>query len=107
MSGADILKHAKKPATLARLKRLAAMPDSAIDYSDIPKMTEVQLDRMVPLREYLEVRHKKERLTVRIDKDVLAWLRSQGESGYQTRMNDVLRKAMTASLRGRDKAKQR
>lgn len=44
---------------------------------------------------------------MRIDKDVLAWLRSQGESGYQTRMNDVLRKAMTASLRGREKAKRR
>jgi len=74
------------------------MPDSAIDYSDVPRMTEEQLGRMLPLSEYLDVRHKKERLTVRIDKDVLAWLRSQGKGGYQTRMNDVLREAMTASL---------
>ena len=59
MSGADILKRAKKPATLARLKRLAAIPDSAIDYSDVPRMTQEQLGRMVRLREYLDVRHKK------------------------------------------------
>jgi uncharacterized protein (DUF4415 family) len=99
MSGADILKHAKKPEMLARLKRLAAMPDSEIDYSDIPRMTEEQLGRMLPLREYLDVRHKKERLTVRIDKDVVAWLRSQGEGGYQTRLNNVLREAMLASFK--------
>lgn len=35
----------------------------------------------------------KEQLTVRLDKDVVAWLRSGGE-GYQTRMNAILRDAM-------------
>ena len=35
----------------------------------------------------------KKSLTVRIDADVLAWLKSQG-SGYQTRINMLLRKAM-------------
>ena len=38
----------------------------------------------------------KEQLTVRLDKDVVAWLRSQGD-GYQTRMNAILREAMTKS----------
>ncbi|MEX2616561.1 MAG: BrnA antitoxin family protein [Alphaproteobacteria bacterium] len=32
----------------------------------------------------------KERLTVRFDRDVVAWFKSQGR-GYQTRMNAVLR----------------
>lgn len=37
----------------------------------------------------------KERVTVRLDRDVLAWFRSQGR-GYQTRINAVLRAYMTA-----------
>lgn len=37
----------------------------------------------------------KEQLTVRLDKDVVAWLRAGGE-GYQTRMNQILRDAMMA-----------
>jgi len=32
----------------------------------------------------------KERLTVRFDRDVVAWFKAQGR-GYQTRMNAVLR----------------
>ena len=32
----------------------------------------------------------KERITVRLDKDVLDWLRAQG-AGYQTRLNAILR----------------
>jgi uncharacterized protein (DUF4415 family) len=41
---------------------------------------------------------QKERLTVRIDKDVVAWLRSKGE-GYQTRLNTILREAMAKDLK--------
>ena len=36
--------------------------------------------------------------TVRIDSDVLAWLRSQGR-GYQTRINVILRREMLAALK--------
>ena len=35
----------------------------------------------------------KKPLTLRIDADVLAWLKSQGK-GYQTRINEILRSAM-------------
>jgi len=42
----------------------------------------------------------KQQLTVRLDADVVAWLRRQGK-GYQTRMNSVLREAMVEELRGR------
>ena len=35
----------------------------------------------------------KQQLTVRIDADVLQWLKSQGK-GYQSRLNDILRTAM-------------
>ena len=40
----------------------------------------------------------KERITVRFDKDVLAWFKNQGK-GYQTRMNAVLRAYMEAKSR--------
>ncbi|MBV9502415.1 MAG: BrnA antitoxin family protein [Acidobacteriaceae bacterium] len=84
----------------ARLERLRALPDFAIDCSDIPAATEQQLARMAPLTEYLATRAKKERLTIRVDKDVVAWLRSEGD-GYQTRLNDILRDAMRRSIRRR------
>ena len=35
----------------------------------------------------------KERLTLRLDADIVAWLRQQG-AGYQTRINTILREAM-------------
>jgi uncharacterized protein (DUF4415 family) len=38
--------------------------------------------------------------TVRIDSDVLAWLRSQG-AGYQTRLNAILRQAMMQQRKSR------
>lgn len=35
--------------------------------------------------------------SVRIDADVMAWLKSQGK-GYQTRLNSILRRAMLDEL---------
>ena len=43
-------------------------------------------------------RPTKSSTTVRIDSDVLAWLRAQGP-GYQTRINAILRRAMLAALK--------
>jgi uncharacterized protein (DUF4415 family) len=40
----------------------------------------------------------KQQLTVRLDADVVAWLRRQGR-GYQTRLNKVLRKAMLEDIK--------
>ena len=37
-------------------------------------------------------------LSTRIDADVLAWLRAQGD-GYQSRLNAILREAMEKELR--------
>jgi uncharacterized protein (DUF4415 family) len=36
--------------------------------------------------------------TAKVDADVLAWLKSEGD-GYQTRMNAILRREMLASVR--------
>lgn len=78
----------------AELQALAAQPDSTIDYSDIPPLGEEFWQRAVPNPFFKPV---KTHASVRIDADVLAWLKSQGK-GYQTRMNAILREAMLRAL---------
>jgi uncharacterized protein (DUF4415 family) len=79
----------------AELAALAARPDSEIDYSDIPPLTEEFWKNAVRGRFY---RPTKTSTTVRIDSDVLAWLRAQGK-GYQSRINAILRREMLDSLK--------
>lgn len=89
--------HELPPLTKARsaqLKALAEKPDSEIDYSDIPPLDEVFWERATPNPFFKPI---KTHASVRIDSDVLAWLKSQGK-GYQTRMNAILREAMLRSL---------
>jgi uncharacterized protein (DUF4415 family) len=74
----------------AELKALGAKPDSEIDYSDIPALTDEFWKNAVQNPFY---RPTKTHASVRIDSDVMAWLKSQGR-GYQTRMNAILRAAM-------------
>lgn len=75
---------------LAELKVLEAMSDSEIDYGDIPQATLEAWQGAVVGRFYKPV---KQQLTLRIDADIVAWLKSQGK-GYQTRINELLRRAM-------------
>ncbi len=73
-------------------RALAAMPDDTIDYSDIPPLTEDFWKNAVRNPFYRPV---KKQLTVRVDSDVIAWLKQKG-AGYQTRINALLREAMLA-----------
>ena len=82
-------------AQKAELAALAAKPDSEIDYSDSPPLTEAFFKNAMQGRFY---RPTKTSTTVRIDSDVLAWLRSQGK-GYQSRINAILRREMLASIK--------
>ncbi|MEA1677665.1 BrnA antitoxin family protein [Nitrospirillum sp. BR 11163] len=79
----------------ARLEALAERPDSEIDTSDIPELPDEFWKNAVRGRFY---KPTKTSTTVRIDSDVLAWLRSQGK-GYQSRINAILRREMLASLK--------
>ncbi|WP_297484655.1 BrnA antitoxin family protein [Ferrovum sp.] len=74
----------------AELKALAEMPDESIDYSDIPPLDEEFWKQAVRNPFY---KPTKTSTTVRVDSDVLLWLKSKGK-GYQTRLNEILRKAM-------------
>ena len=67
---------------------LAAIPDEEIDTSDIPEITD--WSKAVVGRFY---RPLKETVTIRLDADVLDWLK-QGGKGYQTRVNTILRAVM-------------
>jgi len=66
------------------------MRDADIDFSDIPK-----LDKSFWKNAKLTLPIPKDRLTIRVDHDVVEWLRNQG-SGYQTRINAILRSYMMA-----------
>ena len=78
------------------LKRLAARPDSQIDFSDAPETTPRASDVEVG-RFYKPI---KQLVSLRVDADVLAWFRGQGKK-CQTYMNKVLRREMQTNARGR------
>ena len=82
------------PARKRKLARIAQRPDSEIDFSDIPPLNESFWKNAVRNPFYRPV---KQQLTVRLDADVVAWLRRQGK-GYQTRLNRVLREAMLEDI---------
>src|SRR5665213_4560768 len=71
--------------TLGEVRRLDAMP---IDYSDIPPLGDEFFKKAA-----IAWPPVKCQLTIRLDGDVLTWLKSSGR-GYQTRINRILRAAM-------------
>ena len=84
--------------TLRRVaRRQAAGDDSRIDLEDIPRLTDEQLANMVRLR---DARPRKVAVSVRLDAQVLNWLRSKGE-GHLTRINDILTNLMEAEQQTR------
>jgi uncharacterized protein (DUF4415 family) len=66
--------------------------DQKIDITDIPSM--LDWSKAVVGKFYRPI---KKTLTIRLDADVLAWLKGQGE-GYQTRINGLLRSEMERAL---------
>ena len=89
----NIVRSTRRPLTAAQrreLAALAALPDEAIDLSDIPELDEKFWANAVRNPFYKPV---KKQLTVRLDSDVIAWLQRKGK-GYQTRLKALLRGAM-------------
>jgi uncharacterized protein (DUF4415 family) len=71
------------------LQKLAARPDREIDLTDIPEIQRIPSDAVIG-KFY---RPKKTTVTIRLDADVVAWMKASGE-GYQTRINAYLRQLM-------------
>jgi uncharacterized protein (DUF4415 family) len=72
----------------------AAGDDSGINFEDIPRLTSKQLANMVRLRDV----KRKVAVSVRVDPEVLDWLKSKG-TGHLTRINDILMNLMEAEQR--------
>lgn len=74
---------------------------------EVRELTKADIAEMKPFKEVFPELHAswkqgrgrprklrpKARLTVRLDADVVAWLKQNGK-GYQTRINNILREAM-------------
>jgi uncharacterized protein (DUF4415 family) len=69
---------------------LANLPDDEIDTSDAPVLPASAWKNAVRGRFYRPV---KQAVSLRLDADVIAWLKKDGE-GYQTRANQMLRERM-------------
>ena len=78
---------------LEQIRRLEALPEEAIDTSDMPEVTD--WSDAVRGKYYRPV---KKPYSLRLDVDVVDWFKSEGD-GYQTRINAVLREY--ASSRGK------
>jgi uncharacterized protein (DUF4415 family) len=85
MSGRTLTSRQKK-----ELAALAALPDDQIDTSDIPELPPGAWKDAVRGRFYRPV---KQAVSMRLDSDVVAWLKKRGK-GYQTRANSILRQSM-------------
>jgi len=77
-----------KKSIKSDLAKIDRMKDADIDYSDIPPLSKsfftTATEAWPPT---------KQQVTVRLDADVLMWLKAHGR-GYQTRLNRILRAAM-------------
>jgi uncharacterized protein (DUF4415 family) len=83
-------KHTRKAKGVQadEVRALKKMRDREIDTTDIPPV--LDWSKAVVGKFYRPV---KKPLTIRLDADVLAWLKGQGK-GYQTRINALLRSSM-------------
>jgi uncharacterized protein (DUF4415 family) len=88
----------KKTAANRQVQALKRMPDSKVDFSDIPLQdpNDPKWQNAVVGKFYRPI---KKPIALRIDADVLAWLKQQGP-GYQGRINAILRREMRTKPRG-------
>ena len=83
------------PEQKAELEALRALGDEGIDTSDISPLSEDFWRNAVNNPFY---KPTKTSTTVRIDSDVLMWLRAEGK-GYQSRINAILRREMLKAVK--------
>ena len=81
--------------------RQAAGDDSQINYDDIPELTDEQWASAIRFRD----RPRKKLVSVRLDEDILEWLRSKGQ-GHLTRINGILANVMAAERHNVSQQKQ-
>jgi len=92
--------------TAAEIDQMLARGEDQTDYARLDAMTDDELEASIDFEDEgefdwskaypgLPPMEPKQQLTVRFDRDIVDWFKSQG-SGYQTKMNAVLRNFMLA-----------
>ncbi len=76
------------PAQQRDIRAIAAKRDADIDFSDVPPVVDWSKAEIGKFH-----RPRKKPVTMRLDSDVIAWLKAEGP-GYQTKANALLRHAM-------------
>jgi uncharacterized protein (DUF4415 family) len=111
----------KKPSTKNTVKYPAQqLPiDTETDWKRVDAMSEQQLQKNIETdKDAITVTEEfwqaaklvmpatghKERITIRIDSDILDWLKEDGR-GYQSRINAILRTCMNALKQNQNKSK--
>jgi uncharacterized protein (DUF4415 family) len=93
--------------TAEELDDMLRRGEDQTDWARVKAMTEEELEASIDHDEEGEfdwstvqvgIPGPKQQLTVRFDRDVIAWFKAQG-TGYQTRMNAVLRSYVEAHKR--------
>ena len=86
------------PEQKAKIAALAQMPDSEIDFSDIPPLEERKRNRSgkrIIIRNPWITPPTKTKIEFLIDSDIIYWVINQvGGDNYMVKMNAMLRKAM-------------
>lgn len=77
-----------------QIAQLRALTGRGIDTDDIP---EAPVDNWASARRGRFFKPRKEAISVRLDMDVLDWLRRRGP-GYQTEINRILREKMEMDI---------
>ncbi|WP_246132689.1 BrnA antitoxin family protein [Devosia ginsengisoli] len=95
---AKMVRYTRKPLTqeqIDRLKALSERPDSEIDYSDIPPLTD---EFFKNAKQGMMYRLVKQQTTLRLDADILDWFKRHAKNGkgYQTDINKALRAYVVA-----------
>lgn len=98
MKSEDIVNRKWTERERAAMRRAAeaqaAGDESGINFSEVPRLTQNQLSHLIRVRRA----KPKVAVSVRLDPEVLDWLRSKGE-GHLTRINDILANLMDAERR--------
>ena len=77
-------------------ERIAEIENMPIVYDDAPKFTKEQLAEFIPYhREYFDIKPKKVSVTLKLDADILATIKSSGDD-YEGKINSLLREAVIA-----------
>src|SRR5438132_12170460 len=83
------------PRSKIRSTRAPAKKDADIDLTDMPEVLDWSKAEIGKF-----YRPTKKPVTVRLDTDIITWLKSYGR-GYQTKTNMLLRHAMKSSVRAK------